>query len=320
MCNAKKHSPGCMCGFGPPYPPRYHVSGVTEWEEEVVNRPQLVRRSLREAGWDERSIREFAQRYAALRREPIPRNSQIDRVRELLRMRERVIEKTWDEVVEVPLYRFGAPPVKGAKVEYSEGESRTHGSGWKLRFTGIGVARTTSVEISKSRTFVASDGAWKQVYVPVLVRVSEVIVYDGGRFVGRGLEAEVVPPKEAGDPLLQRRGIRSVDGVVGPGAGETLDFHDMIDLALAADTTGTVHKEKRVWVTDVGWDLSLPLGKLVDVTALVRVKRVRQLELQFELPAGHDYLAYLCKGFTYWDSPRRRIERPKRSSRRDSVK
>ena len=179
MCNAKKHSPGCTCGFGPPYPPRYRIGGVTEWAEEVLDRPTLVRRSLRETGWDEKSIKAFAQQYAALRHEPIPRSSRVERIRELVGMRKRVIERSWTEVIEVPLYRVVAPPVKGAKVEYSEGESVTDGSGWNLKVTGIGLANTTSVEVNKSSTCVAADGEWKQVYVPVLMLVSQVAVYDG---------------------------------------------------------------------------------------------------------------------------------------------
>ena len=90
-------------------------------------------------------------------------------------------------------------------------------------------------------------------------------------------------------------------------------YHDVVDLALAGDTSGAVHKEKRSWVTDVGWELSLPLGKLVDVSALVRVKRVRRLELVFDLPSGHDYRAYLCKGFTHWESPSGKLARPRRA-------
>ena len=47
----------------------------------------------------------------------------------------------------------------------------------------------------------------------------------------------------------------------------------------------------------------MSLGKVADVSALVRVKRTRRLELAFELPGGHDYRAYLCNGFTVWESP-----------------
>lgn len=318
MCNAKKHSAGCSCGFGPPYPPNYRISGVTEWADTVVDRPDLVRRGLQETGWDAGSIHAFATGYNALQREQIPRGTRVGRIRELLGMRKRVVEDTWTEVVEVPLYRFGAPPVKGAKVEYSEGDTDTHGSGWSLKFFGVGVADSTSVEVTKSRTFVASDGAWKQVYVPIMVRVSRIAIYDAGKVVGRGHEAQVVPPRASGDPLLQKRGIRSVQGGV-PG-GDTLDYYDMVDLALSSDVSGAVHRETRTWVTDVGRELSVRLGKIAGASALVRVKRTRLLGLAFELPGGHDYRAYLCNGFTHWDSPRGTIARTsKRFSRGQKI-
>jgi hypothetical protein len=304
MCNAKKHSPGCTCGFGPPYPPRYRTGTAMEWAEEVIDRPTLLRRGLREEGWDQPSIRAFAAQFAALERGQLPRGSRVDRIRELLGMRTRVVEGTWTEVIEVPLYRFGAPPVRGAKVEYSDGDSVTRGSLWNLKVFGIGVAPSTSVEVSKASTYVASDGAWKEVYVPVLVRMSKIAIYDGDRLVGRGHEGRVAPPNESGDPLLQKRGVRSVDESAVAASDGALDYHDMLDLALSGDTSGAVHKEKRTWVTDVVREVSVSLNKVVDVSALVRIKRTRRLELAFELPGGHDYRAYLCNGFTHWDSPR----------------
>ncbi|MEP6622617.1 MAG: hypothetical protein ABJE47_25065 [bacterium] len=227
-------------------------------------------------------------------------------------MRKRVTEETWTEVVDVPLYRFGAPPVQGAKVEYSEGDTFTGGSGWNVKFQPVGVSASTTIEVSKSRTFVTTDGAHKQVYVPVMVHVRRVAIYDGDELVGRGHEAEVAPPSESGDPLLQKRGIRSVDGTTSAD-GVTPEYYDIVDLALAGDTSGAVHKEKRAWVTDVGREISLSLGKIADVSALVRVKRTRRLELAFELPAGHDYRAYLCDGYTQWDSPRGKIEKAPRT-------
>lgn len=322
MCNAKKHSPGCTCGFGPPYPPRYRIGEVREWAEEAVDRPTMVRRSLREAGWDARGIEAFAERYAALQRSPLPRASRVEQVKELLRMRRRVVEDSWIDVVEVPLYRFGAPPVKGAKVEYSEGDTDGDACGWTIKFLGVGVSSSTSVEVSRSCTFVAADGAWKQVYVPVKVRVSRVSVHEGGLVVGHGHEAHVLPASESGDPLLQRRGIRSVGGPPDSpgGVGQPIAYHAVVDLSLAGDTSGAVHKEKRIWVTDIARELSVPLSKLVDVSALVRVKRTRRLELNFELPGGHNYRAYLCNGYTLWESPSGTLaKKAKRPSKGDAA-
>lgn len=45
--------------------------------------------SLRETGWDERSLHALASRLAELQREQLPRGSYVDRFRELLKMRKR---------------------------------------------------------------------------------------------------------------------------------------------------------------------------------------------------------------------------------------
>ena len=88
------------------YPPNYQISGVTEWAEEGIRHLELIGRGFRETGWDERSVQMFATRYSALQRTQLPRTSLINGIRELLRMRKRVTEETWIEVVDVPLYRF----------------------------------------------------------------------------------------------------------------------------------------------------------------------------------------------------------------------
>jgi hypothetical protein len=122
--------------------------------------------------------------------------------------------------------------------------------------------------------------------------------------VGRGITAEVASPSESKDPQLLRRGIRSIPWTTARYDEETLDFHDMVDLALSGDRSSAIHKEKRSWVTDVTREVKVQLGKTVKAEALAKVKRTRRLELVFDLPAGHDYRAYLCNGFTHWVSPR----------------
>lgn len=308
MCNAAKHSPGCMCGFGPPYPPTYRVSDVTPWEEEVLEDPSVASDRLREAGYDERSIKAFATQLAVVRRSNLPKSTRLERVQELLGTRTRRVEKLWFETVDVPLYRFAAPNVKGAKVEYSEGTTDATGSGWKVALKGVGIGRTKTVEITRSRTFEAGAGEAKQVYVRVLVRISKEAVFDGVRLVGRGYTAEVASPAESKDPHLLRRGVTSAPWPVRRHDEGTLDVHDMVDLALSGDRSGSIHKEKRSWDVDVTREVKVKLSKerLVDVSTMATVKRTRRLELSFELPAGHDYKCYLCTGFTHWVSPLRR--------------
>ncbi len=304
MCNAAKHSPSCMCGFGPPYPPTYRVGSVTPWEEEVLDDPNQAKARLRQTGYDESSIKVISKGLAQLKGSPLPASTRAERVRELLGVRKRLVEQTWTEMVDIPLYRFAAPRVKGAKVEYSEGTTHANGSGWSVKIPGLGIGNTKTVEIGRSRVFEAGAGEAKQVYVRVLIRFSKVAVFDGARLMGRGYIAEVASPSESQDPHLLRRGIRSVPWTTVRYDEGTLDFHEMVDLALSGDRSGAIHKEKRSWVTDVTREVKIQLGKSVNADALATVKRTRRLELIFDLPAGHDYRAYLCNGFTHWVSPR----------------
>lgn len=304
MCNAAKHSASCMCGFGPPYPPTYRVASVTPWEEEVLDDPSQVKVRLRQTGYDESSIRVISRGLTEMQRSPVPPSTGVDKLRELMGMRRHIVEQTWTEMVDIPLYRFAAPRVKGAKVEYSEGTAQTNGSGWSVKVLGIGIGSTKTVEIARSRVFQAGAGEAKQVYVRVLLRFSKVAVFDGARLVGRGYTAEVASPSESDDPHLLRRGIRSIPWTTARHDEGTLDYHDIVDLALSGDRSSAIHKEKRTWVTDVTRHVKVQLPKAVNAEALATVKRTRRLELAFDLPAGHDYRAYLCNGFTHWVSPR----------------
>lgn len=302
MCNAAKHAPGCSCGFGPPYPPSYTPTEVTEWAEEAIENSAVVTRGLRELAWDAASVEAFLERYLEIRNSELPRSTMVSRIRQLLGMRRRVEESVTEDWINVPLYRFGAPSVDGSTVEYSEGESLLQGGGWSLKVFGIGTGDTTSLQVSKARTFVATARTCKLVFIPIRLRVVRVAVYDGDRLVGRGTEAQVAPLRDSGDQLLRRRGCKTLPGTAcGPGPSE---YTDVLECLLSGDDSGAVHRDKRSWETDVARDVSVKLAKFVDVSALVRVRRTRRLELSFALPSGHDYRAYLCPGVTWWESPR----------------
>jgi len=289
-----------MCGFGPPYLASYSPTNVTEWAEEVLNRPALARRGLQEMAWDEESIEEFLGLYLEIRNSDLPRETRISRIRELLGLRKKVEESVSEEWINVPLYRFGAPAVKGASVEYSEGESTAKSGGWIVKVFGVGSGDTTTLQVNKSKTFVANDGTCKIVSVPVKLRVARIAVYDSARLIGRGCDAQVAPISD-GDNHLKGRVCRSVPAghcVSGP-----TDGAEILDVGLSGDTSNAVHHDRRSWESDVANELSLKLGKVLNVSALVSIKRSRRLELSFALPAGHDYLGYLCPGVTWWQRP-----------------
>jgi hypothetical protein len=304
MCNAAKHSPGCDCGFGPPYPPGYSVGEVREWAEEVLDDSRLVRQGLEEMAWDETSIEAFVQRYFEIKNADLPRDTMVSRIRQLLGMRRKVTEKVTVDWINVPLYQFAAPPVRGASVEFGEGESLTEGAGWSVRVFGIGAGNTATLQVSRARTYTAENGNCKIVLVPVKLQVAHIAVYDNNRLIGRGYEAQVAPVTEGGDNQLRRRECRSLPperAFSGPEEAE-----DILELSLAHDNSDSIHKDKRTWETDVAHEVLVKLKNLADVSALVKVKRTRRLELSFSLPAGHDYVAYICTGSTWWKTPRRR--------------
>jgi hypothetical protein len=300
MCNAAKHSPGCTCGFGPPYLAGYSPTNVTEWALEVLDRPELARRGLIDMSWDDKSINEFLQLYLQVRNSDLPRQTQVARIRELLGLRKKVEEQVTEEWINVPLYRFGAPPVKGAKVEYSEGEHVAKSAGWLVKVFGVGSGDTTTLQVNKSKTFVAESGSCKIVLVPVKLRVARIAVYDNNRLIGRGYDAQVAPIAD-GDNHLKGRICRSAPAggcVSGPTEGA-----EVLDLGLSGDTSSAIHHDTRTWESNVSSEISLKLGKLVNVSALVSVKRSRRLQLSFALPSGYDYLGYLCAGVTWWKRP-----------------
>jgi hypothetical protein len=251
--------------------------------------------------WDPESIETFLHRYAAIRGAGLPRETAISRIRELLRMREKIEERAFEDWINVPLYRFGAPAIAGASVDFSEGESLLGGAGWSLKVFGIGTGHTATLQVSKARTYSAKAGTCKVVLVPVKLRVARVAILDRGRLVGRGYEAEVAATPQNADPHLHRRQCRLLPpNACAAGPAESTDT---LDYALSGDTTDAVHRDRRTWEVDVAHEVSAQLKTVADVSALVRVKRTRRFELSFALPAGHDYLAHMCAGITWWVRP-----------------
>jgi hypothetical protein len=302
MCNAKGHDDGCTCGFGPPYPPTYRPVHTTDWEEEALDDPAVAKRGLRELAWDGDAINEFLQKYEALRNSDLPRNSIVGGIRQLLGLRRKVEERFSEEWVKVPLYRFGAPPVPGASVEYAEGGSLLGGAGYDVKVLGVGTGHATTIQLSGTRTFVAKEGSCKEVYVPVKLRVAEVAVYDGDHLVGRGVEAHVLALNESGDEKLARRGCSTLPKRL-RGEGPT-EGAERFECLLADDTSDAVHRDTRSWEADIAHEVRVSLARFVGVSALARIKRTRRLALTFFLPSGRDYRAYLAPGVLWWERPR----------------
>ena len=305
MCNANNHSPGCSCGFGPGPPTRGSISygSATTWPEEILDEPWLVRRGLEDLAWDERGIKQFLKDYNELLAQGLPRPTVLGRIKTMLGRRKMVVEQRWRRSVDVPLYRFAAPPVRGAKVTYSELYGLTEASGWSLKVFGIGTGHTREVSVTKQRVFVAKNGECQQIFVPVPLRLERIAVYDGEKLVGRGVRGEVNPPKNRSGSLT-RRGCRTLaDDLCAERPDDPAE--DVVAQDLSDQEKGSVHVEERRWASDLASDIvtNLTIEDVIEIGPFVRVKRLRELALKFELPSGADYIGHLCNGRLWWEKP-----------------
>lgn len=285
MCNAAQHSPACVCGFGPPNPGRIIAEGVTEWAEEVLVEPKIVRPSLEAAGWDEPGINVFLALYENLRGSSVAHPTLVERVKELLGQRTQIETEVCEDWIKVPLFRFGAPPVPGAVVSYSEGSTTSEAKSWGVKVFAVGTGRTTDLAIHQTRTFEANSGTYKEVFAKVKLRVVKITTYEGVRRVGTGYRAEVVLPKNKREGSLRGRGC---DNIAAETCKQGVEEDDVSPLEywFAGDSSDAIHRDERSWDFDVAKELSLRLQKNVNVGALVRIKRLRRLASRDSAPRG----------------------------------
>lgn len=302
MCNGHKHPAGCDCGFGPPYNNFLSYGSATEWPLAVIDEPWLVRRSLEDLSWDEAAVKKFVADYTRLVAQDLPRGRLAGKIKELLGRREMRVEKRWNETLKVPLYRFGPPAIPGAKVTYSEALRFQREVTWSLKVFGVGTGHTREMAVTADWTFVADRGRCMQVYVPVPMTAEQVAVYEDGRLVGRGVRAEVRPPRTKKDLAITRRGC---DTLRPNDCASLVDDEslELVEVHLEGERSGSLHRHERRWKWDSTTDVSVHLKKVVEVGPRVRVKRHRELRLSFALPGGHDYLGHLCRGRLWWESP-----------------
>jgi hypothetical protein len=291
-----------VCGFGPPNSGRIIIEGVTEWAEQALQEPKIVRPSLETAGWDEPGIRSFLASYDKLRGANVPHPTIIDRIRELLGQRTQIETEISEDVIKVPLYRFGAPPIPGAVVSYSEGSTNSEMTGWGLKVLSVGIGRTTDLAVHQTKTFEAKHGTYKEIFAKVRLRVAKIATYEGVRRVGTGYRAEVVLPKKNRETSLRGRGCDDISAeTCRQSMGE--DAVSPLEYWFAGDSSGAIHSDERSWDFDVAKQLSLRLQNHVEVSALVRIKRLRRLALAIRLPAGHDYYGHVGRRALWWERP-----------------
>jgi hypothetical protein len=258
-------------------------------------------RGLRDLGWPLTEIEAFKRDTGAAA--GTPELNVAGRIRNLLLEYELKVVTERTETVHVPLFRFGAPNVPGAKVIYREAEATTTQASLRLKVFGVGTGASATLEVERVDNYVAEAGDCKLVVVPIRMRITHVRTLRGEVHVGDGLSAEVVVPKTGSRQLLRARGCRSVGTRTcrEPGSGP---LEDQIVHDLASDVSGSVHELGRSWTLNYVNEISLAFKGAVQFGPLVRSARKSEVGLLLHLPAGHDYRAKIFRDRLLWESPR----------------
>jgi hypothetical protein len=300
MCNAWNHSPGCSCGFGEPTQGVAHITGHSEWPEDVEEEPKLLVRGLHDLGWPSTEIRAF--KLDAGAGLVAPHRNVAGRIRTLLLQYEFEVITEWTETVHVPLFRFSAPSIPGAKVTYREAEATTTQASLMLKVFGVGTGASATLEVERVDSYVAEAGDCKIVVVPIRMRITHVRTLREGVFVGDGIRAEVIVPKTGNRQLLRARGCRSLSASAcrepGNGALEDQIIHD-----LTSDATGSIHELERRWKLNYANEVSLMFKGVAQLGPLVRSARKSEVGLLLHLPAGYSYRAQIFRDRLLWQSP-----------------
>lgn len=300
MCNAHKHPADCNCGFGPPYLNSLGGS-ARDWAHDIIDEPSLAEKGLNELGWTERSIEEFLAEYSELLETGLSEETLARRINRMLRRTQTVEREVFRETLRVPLFRFSAPRVPGAKVEYSESQSAIGGASWRARIFGAGTGGSYALEYETEHCYSAENGECKLIFVPVRLRIALVDVIEAGRVVGEGLRAEVQMPKSKDRSWIRGRGVRDLtDADCTQPLGIVPD--ELFDYPLAG-ASGHPIRARRSWRVDVEREVFIGLSKVFGAEIRTKIKRERSLGVDLTLPVGRDYEGAQARGALWWTTP-----------------
>src|SRR4051812_40075933 len=122
MCNAAKHSSGCACGFGPPYPGKIELVETKEWTEEAAVSEESFTRALNVLNFNRPTFSSFVREYQSIQHLHEPKEKISQRLKDLVNQLEYREEGSKFELVHVPLFKLHSPPVKKARVTYRESD------------------------------------------------------------------------------------------------------------------------------------------------------------------------------------------------------
>ncbi|MCU0649683.1 MAG: hypothetical protein MUF00_16960 [Gemmatimonadaceae bacterium] len=276
------------------------MSRTTSWVDWAGGSAERLRTGLLQAGWDAGGIEHVLHEYAAGQLGSSETTTLRERIEGLLRIRETRVERVDTVTVNVPLFAFSAPAVKGARVVYSETRTTSRGRSWLLNFSPVGTSHAATLDVEQVASYTAGAGSCKLVLVPVAVRVEQLTILRHGQVVGYGVRAGALPPEESQDSDLRRRAVQSIRASDLP-SPEASPF-DVLAVDVTQDRSRDIHTASRAWTIDVGREVSAAIPG-IPFSANVKLRQLNKLTLAFDLPAGHAYHAELYPTHLAWTRP-----------------
>lgn len=296
MCNGANHMSGCECGFGPPYPGRIEKIESIEWIEEAANSKAAFNRALNDLNLDKKTIRDFNREYFAI--DTVSHPSKLERLRRLKDRLEYKIEDTRSLPVKVPLFKLHSPSAKGATVIYKESEIVKKTRGWLLTVFGIGMGATNIYRVVYDQPYVSSNGECWQVYVPLVLEVKSVAVYEAGLFKNHGARAEIAGVED--QSVLRKRGCDRLDDEQ---CAQLSGSFDVINYSFLKNLQPRKENFTKLWGNNVRQSIELESIRAFGLTIkpLAELEHQQKLDLEFNLPGKRNYaLSYNASGL-HWD-------------------
>jgi len=306
MCNAWNHSPGCDCGFGPPYPWKIEVGPRISWSQQAVRSRRYYRKALAQMGLGISTIEEELNSYSA---EGFPISSRAWRrlSKNARRSRLSIFDRLFsryhleesdyeDREVDIPIFLLHSSRTqqekKGerntftkAKVEFLRQESVTAATVWSVRLFGFGPSSTQSFTIEHNDHFYSEYGACKLIRLPVTLRLTRLDILKDGQLISTILRVEPSPRMErviihAGAKLLAE----SKCTTARPSASKKPELYPYINEPNIASPSKKFESGKEHAFSE-GIEAFNLEGKF-----RAEIHRATTLTLMYTLPGGFNYL------------------------------
>jgi hypothetical protein len=213
-------------------------------------------------------------------------------VEDIFRDYEFLIEDSHRRRVEVPLFHLNSAPVSQSRTIYEEIVTTQTELSWAITLFGSGMGATQSLEVTYATKLQSENGHPKLLFVPVIVVVYLIGVYERGQRIGRGLRTEMAEMKN--ERWLP--GLRSnPESALVPAASSADLFCE--NISLSGDTSGNIQTFSRSRQSGAEFDCGVSIEAFnLAVKSKIRIKQKRELKLTYDLPAGHDYEALSVNG------------------------